>query len=123
MNRAEEGVTKLTVESGPQGVDGVVVVAMRGSGDIHCETILQEALADVAKKRPRRVILDLRGLDILTSLAIGVLVGFRARVMHEGGSVVMTGVAEPIVRSMRFTRVSELFQRYATVDEARAGGR
>jgi anti-anti-sigma factor len=123
MNPAQESTTKLTVEPGMQASDGVVVLVLRGSADIHCEVLLEEVLAKIAKGRPRRVIFDLRGIDILTSLAIGVLVGFRARVMNEGGSVVMAGTPEPIARTMRFTRVSELFQRYGTVEEARAGGR
>lgn len=122
MTNTHDSETKLTVEAGPQGPDGVVVVALRGSADIHSDAVLEAALAKVELGLPRRVVLDMRGLDILTSLAIGVLVGFRARVLQRGAgaSVVMARVPEPIVKSMRFTRISALFQCYGTVDEARA---
>ncbi|MDP1663194.1 MAG: STAS domain-containing protein [Phycisphaerales bacterium] len=122
MTHAHDNATKLTVHAGPQAPDGVVVVALRGSADIHSDAVLEEALERVEVAKPRRVVFDLRGLDILTSLAIGVLVGFRARVLHRGGTVVMACVPEPIVKSMRFTRVSALFQCFRTVEEAHASG-
>ncbi len=121
MTHTHDSSTKLTVQAGPPGPDGVVVVALRGSADIHSDAVLEEALARVEVARPRRIVLDLSGLDILTSLAIGVLVGFRARVLQRSGTVVMAAVPEPIVKSMRFTRVSALFQCFRTVEEARGG--
>lgn len=110
----------LKVEPVKQGSDGVAVVVMVGSADIHSEGALEQALLKVSAAKPKLVVLDLRAIDILSSLAIGVLVGFRSRVIEGGGKVVMAGVPEPIAKTMRFTRVSELFVRYGTVEEARA---
>ncbi len=113
----------LTIEpvaEGASGGQGVVVVRIRGSADIHSEDQIEKALAKIAGTEPRLVVLDLEGVDILTSLAIGVLVGFRSRVVGHGGSVVMARVPEPIAKTMRFTRVSELFVRYGSVADATA---
>lgn len=103
------------------GGEDVVVVTITGSADIHNEEHLDKALAKIAAQEPRFVVVDLAGVDILTSLAIGALVAFRTRVMANGGRVTLARVPELIAKTMRFTRVSELFPRYATVADARAG--
>lgn len=114
----------LTVEpvAGPKGqsTPGVTIVGLRGSADIHSTDQLQQALDALAAQKPKAFVLDLSGVDILTSLAIGVLVGFRKSVMDAGGTVVLSGVPEPIAKTLRFTRVSELFVRYGTAAEASA---
>lgn len=110
----------LTVQPllSPAGVPGAVCVRVRGSADIHSDRILEEALNKVLEGSPRVVILDLADVDILTSLAIGVLVGFRTRLMAGGGRVAVARLPESIAKTMKFTRVSELFPQYPTVDEA-----
>lgn len=106
------------VERSGQGA-GVVVIRISGSADIHSEEQLEKTLYAIAAKEPSHVVVDLAGVDILTSLALGALVGFRTRVMAAGGRVVLSRVPELIAKTMRFTRVSELFVRYGSVDEAK----
>lgn len=110
----------LTIRPISNGVNGsgVVVVSLQGSADIHSESDLEREFTKVAGAKPRLVVIDLHGVDILTSLAIGVLVGFRTRVMAEGGRVAVARVPETIAKTMKFTRVSELFSSYATVEDA-----
>jgi anti-anti-sigma factor len=113
----------LTIEpvvDGTGGGAGVCVVRIRGSADIHSEEQMEKVLGKIADVEPRLVVLDLEGVDILTSLAIGVLVGFRSRIVSHGGRVVMAQVPELIAKTMRFTRVSELFVRYGSVADAAA---
>ena len=115
----------LTIEQVVERTDaggGIVVVRINGSADIHSEELLEKALLKIAATEPRYVVVDLGGVDILTSLAIGALVAFRTRVMAAGGRVSLASVPELIAKTMRFTRVSELFVRYGTVAEAKAGG-
>lgn len=106
-----------------QGAAGVLITVIRlsGSADIHTEQDLEKTLYAIAATEPSHVVIDLSGVDILTSLALGALVGFRTRVMAYGGRVSLARVPELIAKTMRFTRVSELFVRYGTVDEAKAG--
>jgi len=108
----------LRIEPGKQNADGVVVVAMTGSADIHSEGTMEAALTAVAAARPKLVVLDMRSIDLLTSVAIGVLVGFRARLISAGGRAVVVAVPEQVARTMRFTRVSELFARHDSVESA-----
>ncbi|MFT3684477.1 MAG: STAS domain-containing protein [Phycisphaerales bacterium] len=97
---------------------GVVVARLRGSADIHSDKALEQGLSGVMRPGTRVVVLDMGDVDILTSMAIGVLVGFRTRVMAGGGRVAFARVPEIIVKTMKFTRVSELFAQYPTVAEA-----
>jgi anti-anti-sigma factor len=110
----------LTVEPIADAVaaPGVVVARLRGSADIHSDKALEQGLAGVVRPGTRVVVLDLGDVDILTSTAIGVLVGFRTRMLAGGGRVAMARVPEVIVKTMKFTRVSELFAQYPTVAEA-----
>ena len=88
---------------------------------------LQLLLNGIAAGQPRRVIFDLAGLELLTSICIGELITFRKAIMSAatedgrgGARVVIAGAAPGINKSLRFTRLDELFELFTDADAARA---
>jgi hypothetical protein len=84
-------------------------------------------LTAVVAGQPRRVIFDVGGLDMLTSICIGEMITFRKSLMDaaaadtRGPARVVIAAAKPgIGQSLRFTRLNELFELFADVESARA---
>lgn len=76
-----------------------LVIALRGSGDASNADTIGLQLSALAAEHPRRVVLDLSGLDYLSSLAVGQIVAFHRSVKLSGGEMIIAG-AQPVVREV-----------------------
>lgn len=107
-------------------IDGVIV-HMSGTAGMSEAAQLSMLLTAVLAGQPRRVVFDIGGLDMLTSICIGEMITFRKSLMdaaaHDtrGPARVVIAAAKPgIGQSLRFTRLNELFELFADVESARA---
>lgn len=107
-------------------IDGVIL-HLSGTAGMAESGQLSMLLSQVVAGQPRRVIFDFSGLDLLTSICIGEMVGFRKSLMtgleSDGrgpARIVIAGARPGINQSLRFTRLNELFELFADVESARA---
>jgi len=94
------------------------VVRLSGDAGFPDADRLADALAAVAARRPRKVVIDLSGLAFISSLAIGVLVTFKYRLKRQGGGMVIVGARPRIEETLRVARV---FDDVMASGAARAG--
>lgn len=66
-----------------------VVLRLVGSLDLASGPCLRTALDGVLESRPKRVVLDLAGVDLLDSAAIGVVVTACKSLRRRGGDLVL----------------------------------
>lgn len=121
----------FTITTTPEpSIDGIVI-KMTGAATVDAGPKLQMKLTFAVASHPRNVVLDMSELEILTSLCIGELVSFRKATLagrpgeHDGdghppGLVAIAGASELINKSLRFTRLDQLFPLYPDVASALA---
>jgi anti-anti-sigma factor len=94
-HRAPAWASQLVVEVRDLGNE--VFVRLQGEAGYLEATALDAALQPARARRPARVTLDLSELHFISSLALGVLVGFRRSIARTGGRVRFTAL-RPNVR-------------------------
>jgi anti-sigma B factor antagonist len=103
--------------------NGCLVLAVRGEVDLSTGGRLLEAgSAALREAAGRPVVLDLSGVDFLSSSGLGLLVSLH----DEGGDLgtplrVVVDEARPVIRPIRTMGLDEVLSLYRTVDEAVAG--
>jgi anti-anti-sigma factor len=75
-----------------------MVIRVKGEARVECASALLGALLAPAARRPGVVTLDLSELRCISSLALGVLVGYRRGVVRAGGRVRLAGGLQPAVQ-------------------------
>lgn len=134
----------LVIETNIEQAIHGLIIRLQGAAVVDYADDLERSLNAAVARRPTNVVLDLQGLTIITSLCIGKLVVFRKAVIagaapapagparkvmvseirgdraNDGphGRVVIAGAKEGVSRSMKFTRLDELFELFPTVEAA-----
>lgn len=91
-----------------KAAEGTVVV-LNGDVDLHHSPSLHAALVEVASNRPKRLMLDLRGVPYMDSSGVGTLVEVFRRVTAYKGKMVLFGLS-PRVRSVfEITKLDRFF--------------
>jgi len=89
--------------------DGVKLV-LRGSADIAAADVMQRQFLPVTVTKPRRVLIDLSGLDLISSIAMGALVHFHHGVRQHGGEVVLCGATGVVLDSLRRAQLDRMIK-------------
>jgi len=105
---------------GINNLDRAVVVTLAGGASTDNLQSLEFALARLLAHRVPLVVLDCSALTMLSSLAMGMLVGLRRDLGRWQGCVKLAGVAPPIEQTLHATRLTDLFEVHATVEQALA---
>src|SRR4051812_2055422 len=92
--------------------DGAVVVRLGGELDLYNAAVVREALADVAERKPARVVVDLSEVDFIDSTALGVLIEARTKLQNRRAFL----LAAPRVETRRALQVSGLDRHLAVHD-------
>jgi anti-sigma B factor antagonist len=104
---------------GIEARNGAVVVRLGGELDLYNAATVRQALLDVAKDAPDRLILDLSEVEFIDSTALGALIEARASLPDRGVLL----IAAPAYETRRALQVSGLDRHlpvHDTVDAALA---
>ena len=72
------------------------------AGPIHTNTSwLERELTRVVAAKPKDVELDLTGTEYISSLGLGILVGFHNRIKENGGVVRIVKILKPTLRLLK----------------------
>lgn len=95
------------------------VVAVRGEAVVDLEPLVS-TLQSVSAKRPASVVLDLKELSFISSLAMGVMLAFRRGVLANGGKLKVAGMQKLVLDAFKRARLDKVFDIAETVEAALA---
>lgn len=97
--------------------DGSLIVAIGGELDIVTSRQLDEHLAR-ARRKDRRVVLDLSAVEFMDTSSLAVIVGHWKRLTAAGGTLVLAGARYRYTKTLWITGLADRLPMYDTVDEA-----
>jgi anti-sigma B factor antagonist len=125
MNGPLGGVppTELLMTIARDDRDGCVVLVVHGEVDLGTGGRLTEAGADALHQAAGRpVVLDLSGLDFLSSSGLGVLVALDDEARDAGVPLrIVVDETRSVIRPIRTMALDEVLTLFGTVDEAVTG--
>ena len=112
------GGGRFGVEVRP-GADAIVLVL---SGELDHDTAepLRDALADSVAAAPDRIVVDCADLRFCDSTGLNVLLRARLAAREAGGRLELAALRPPVARMFDITGAHQVFQVYASLDEALA---
>ena len=112
--------SSFAARSAPGLQPGQVVVSVTGDIDLNSETRLREALTQLESGPPRRVIVDLSGVEFMASAGIHVLLDVGAALRSEGGLLIIACARPVVARVLTLTGADQLVPVAGTVADALA---
>jgi anti-sigma B factor antagonist len=114
----------LTVSSRDEGEThrARTVVEVAGEIDLYTSARLREHLVDLVTAGRYHLIVDLERVDFLDTTGLGVLVGALTRVRAHGGCLQLVCTRDRILKVLRVTGVTTVFQVHTSVEEAMNAG-
>ncbi len=98
--------------------DGIEVIDVAGTIDIHTAPRLRELLIDLVSTDNYQLIVNMDQVEFLDSTGLGVLVGGLKRVRAHDGSLDLVCTQERILKLFRITGLTKVFGIHETVDQA-----
>jgi anti-sigma B factor antagonist len=93
--------------------DGFDVVRINGSLDSFSFSKLEGALSALKEAQRHRVILDCSGLNYISSVALGALIGFSRQAREQGGNLVLAQLSPKvynIIELLGFHRILSIHE-------------
>ena len=75
-------------------------------------------IAELLRERERKIIFDMRGITMVDSTGIGILVVCHGKINKEGGALRIAGATGSVEDTMRITSVDKILRLYPSVEEA-----
>lgn len=101
-------------------IGGTAVVSLEGRLDTSTASTCEHALGPLWEHPPRRLVLDLAGLQFISSLGIQLVLKARRLVEGAGGVVVLTNLSGPIAKVFEITAALPAENIFRSVAEADA---
>lgn len=103
-----------------QEVDGdVTIIGLDGGLDSTNTAQLNDSVEKLIKVGLRRIIVDCRKLNFISSAAIGTLVTLSRRMKSEGGQIKIAGATGPVFDVLKIMKLDKVLELYTDVDRAR----
>jgi anti-anti-sigma factor len=96
---------ELSVTSTTDAANGVTVVRVVGDARLGTIAELQRHMTRIVAGHPKKVVLDLSGLQFIASLAMGTLIAFSSSTKGHGGRVLLAGPKGDVMHALLRARV------------------
>jgi anti-sigma B factor antagonist len=96
----------------------VAIAHLSGSANMNVSSELWQQLVGLVDDRTNQIILDLSGLEFISSLGLGGIIAAHLRCRHHGSVVKLVQPAPRIRDLLNLTKLTKLFDVYDSVDEA-----
>lgn len=96
MSGTQQRHLRWPLDATTELADGILVVALSGRISGRSSTALAALLSSRIDGGLRGVVLDVAGVDYISSAGLEVIDAAAARLAREGGSLVLAAVAEPV---------------------------
>jgi anti-sigma B factor antagonist len=112
-------------------VDGIVVRVSRGNGDNGVSVLkvsgyldtttageLENALYDLLEQKSYRIVVDLAGVDYISSAGWGIFIGEIKDIRHRGGDLKLSGMVGDVYEVFQLLEFHSILEAYDTAEEA-----
>ncbi len=104
-----------------QADNGVTVVAPTGRLDIAGAPALKEAIEEVVKNGPPRIVIDMEGVSFVDSTGLGSVIAALKQVRGSQGELRLAAPNQQARVVLELTTLDRVFPYYATVEDALTG--
>lgn len=104
-----------------QAENGVTVVAPTGRLDVAGAPALKDAINEVVKNGPPRVVIDMEGVSFVDSTGLGSVISALKQIRGSQGELRLAAPNQQVRVVLELTTLDRVFPYYATVEEALAG--
>jgi anti-sigma B factor antagonist len=104
-----------------QADNGVTVLAPTGRLDVAGAPTLKNAIDEVAKNGPTRVVIDMEGVSFVDSTGLGSVIAALKQVRTNQGELRLAAPNQQVRVVLELTTLDRVFRYYATVEEALTG--
>jgi len=113
---AVDGIV-VSVVSSSNG-EGVTVLQVKGYLDTTTAGELENALYGLLAKNEYKIVLDLSGVDYISSAGWGIFIGEIKEIRSHGGDLKLAGMAGDVHEVFQLLEFHSILQAYTTTDEA-----
>jgi anti-anti-sigma factor len=100
---------------------GVTVVAPTGRLDVAGAPALKDAISDVAKNGPPKVVIDMEGINFVDSTGLGSVIAVLKQIRNRRGELRLAAPNQQVRVVLELTTLDKVFPYFATLEEALAG--
>jgi anti-sigma B factor antagonist len=104
-----------------QADNGITVVAPTGRLDIAGAPALKEAIEEVVKNGPPRIVIDMEGVSFVDSTGLGSVISALKQVRGSQGELRLAAPNQQARVVLELTTLDRVFPYYATVEDALTG--
>ena len=101
--------------------NGIMVVAPTGRLDVAGAPALKEAISEVVKNGPPRIVIDMEGVSFVDSTGLGSVISALKQVRGSQGELRLAAPNQQARVVLELTTLDRVFPYYATVEEALTG--
>jgi anti-sigma B factor antagonist len=99
---------QLQIESTSRG--DTIVLSLRGELDLTSAPVFERELRAVGETSPRRVVIDLSGLEFMDSTGLRALLLARERAQSDGHELALRRGPRQVQRVLELTKTAEAFE-------------
>ncbi len=100
-------------------VEGALILALSGYLDAHTVADFDRNTDEVIASGTSRLVLDLQGLNYISSAGIGALMSLSQRLKKSGGDLVLLQPTDKVYKILDLLGFTKIFHLSASEDEAR----
>jgi len=101
--------------------NGITVVAATGRLDVAGAPMLKEAISEVVKNGPPRIVIDMGGVSFVDSTGLGSVISALKQIRGSQGELRLAAPNQQARVVLELTTLDRVFPYYATVEEALTG--
>ena len=101
--------------------NGASVVAPTGRLDVAGAPALKDAISEVVKNGPPRVVIDMEGVSFVDSTGLGSVIAALKQIRGSQGELRLAAPNQQVRVVLELTTLDRVFPYYATVEEALTG--
>lgn len=98
----------------------VILVRLQGALDTETADSFDQALSQLIQKGKQAFLIDLQGVDYISSAGIGVLVGCLNQIQDQGGQLKLAHLTPRVARALSMLSLLDLFETFDAIPDALA---
>jgi anti-sigma B factor antagonist len=110
------GIDVIVEEAGPQGA--IAVVRVTGYVDTTTSHELEKKINSILERRIYNIVVDLSGVDYLSSAGWGIFIGEIREMREQGGDLKLSGMSPDVYEVFELLEFQNILEAYKTAEEA-----
>ncbi len=99
--------------------DGIVILSFTGRIDAETYTLVREKIDELFLQNKYRIIIDLKGIEYISSAGWGSFIGYVNTARNKKGDVKLAAMNPEVKRVYEMIEFNELIEAYDSIDDAK----